>query len=161
MRMNNSELFATEKDFDLHPEHIEEANTEKYLIFLTDGLKFGIAAEYVMEIITNHVITRLPMVPGFIRGIINLRGLMVPVVDMRLLLGKALKEDCLVIVLEINGTQIGILVDSVDQMVDIPKETILPVPAHNSQKMACGMCSLPDNSGTMMVLDCDQLLMHE
>ena len=64
------------------------------------------------------------------------------------------------IVLDIDGTQIGILVDTVDQMVDIPKASVLPMPAHSVQRLVSGMCSLPDDGGTMMVLDCDQLISH-
>jgi purine-binding chemotaxis protein CheW len=66
-----------------------------------------------------------------------------------------------VIVLNFDGGQMGILVDAVDQMIDIPVDSILPVPTRNAQQMVCGMCTLPDESGTMMVLDCDQLLRHE
>jgi purine-binding chemotaxis protein CheW len=46
-------------------------------------------------------------------------------------------------------------------MIDIPVDSILPVPARNAQQLVSGMCTLPDESGTMMVLDCDQLLRHE
>ncbi|MCI8477719.1 MAG: chemotaxis protein CheW [Oscillospiraceae bacterium] len=160
--MNENALFIAEDDQNLEIQPIEdEISTEKYLIFITSDLKFGVNAEYVVEIITNHSITQLPMVPSFIRGIINLRGQILPVVDIRLRLGMEVQEECLVIVLSIDGTYIGILVDSVDQMVDIPTESILPPPIHNEQKMASGMCSLPDGSGTMMVLDCNQLLLHE
>ena len=142
--MNENALFIAEDDQNLEIQPIEdEISTEKYLIFITSDLKFGVNAEYVVEII------------------INLRGQILPVVDIRLRLGMEVQEECLVIVLSIDGTYIGILVDSVDQMVDIPTESILPPPIHNEQKMASGMCSLPDGSGTMMVLDCNQLLLHE
>jgi purine-binding chemotaxis protein CheW len=66
-----------------------------------------------------------------------------------------------VIVLNFDGGQMGILVDAVDQMIDIPVDSILPVPARNAQQLVSGMCTLPDESGTMMVLDCDQLQRHE
>ncbi len=138
----------------------DTVDTQKFLIFLTDELKFGIDAENVVEIITSYSITYLPMVPDYIRGIINLRGQMVPIWDVRLRLGKEEKEDCLIVVLNIDGTYLGVLVDSVDQMIDIPRTSMLPVPAHNAQQLVSGMCTLPDGSGTMMVLDCDQLL-HE
>ncbi|MCI8502151.1 MAG: chemotaxis protein CheW [Oscillospiraceae bacterium] len=158
--MNEDMLFATESQLrELDPAQVEETvDAQKFLILVTDDLKFGVDAEDVIEIITNHTITYLPMLPDFIRGIVNLRGQMIPIVDIRLHLGKPEKEDCLVIVLNIGGAQIGILVDSVDQMIDIPKADILPMPAHSVQKLVSGMCALPDGSGTMMVLDCGQLL---
>ena len=101
------------------------------------------------------------MLPEYIRGIINLRGLMVPILDLRLRLGKEPRDNTLIIVLNIDGTEIGVLADSVDQMVDIPVAELLPVPAHNNQLLVSGMCTLADGSGTMMVLACDQLLLHE
>ncbi len=161
--MSEDVLFARVDESDsLDMAQAEEAvNTSKYLIFITDDLKFGIDADYVVEIITNHIITYLPMLPDFVRGIINLRGQMIPIVDMRRRLGKQDKDDCLVIVLNINGTQIGILVDAVDQMIDIPHASILPMPSQSAQELVSGMCSLPDGSGTMLVLSCDQLLPHD
>ena len=60
--------------------------TEKYLLFMSGDLLFGVPAESVAEIITGHTITKLPLVPGYIRGIINLRGQIIPIVDIRRLL---------------------------------------------------------------------------
>ena len=78
--------------------------------------------------------------------------------DVLLTRDAAMDQDRLLVVLNYAGTSIGILVDAVDQMIDIPKYNILPMPAHNTQLLVSGMCSLPDGSGTMMVLDCEQLL---
>ena len=139
----------------------EPVNSRKFLIFMTDDLKLGVYAEYVVEILTNQPITYLPMLPDFIRGIINMRGQMIPIVDIRARLGRAPADQSLVIVLNIEGTHLGILVDAVDQMTDIPNSHILPMPAQNTQILVSGMCSLPDGSGTMLVLDCDQLMPHD
>ena len=122
-------------------------------------VKLGVIAEDVVEILNNQVITYLPMVPGFIRGIINMRGQMVPILDVRARLGLPPQEaDCLVVVLNLEDVQLGILVDAVDQMLDIPKANIHPLPTNSTQMLVSGMCSLPDGSGTMMVLDCEQLM---
>jgi purine-binding chemotaxis protein CheW len=147
-------------NLDIDPDEVV-VEMEKYLIFITDNMKLGVVADYVVEIINNHTITYLPMVPPFIRGIINLRGQIIPIVDIRVRLGKEPQGESLVVVLNIEGNQLGILVDAVDQMIDVPKESIHPMPTHNTQQLASGMCTLPDGSGTMMVLDCDQLMRHE
>ena len=139
----------------------DTVDAQKFLIFMCDDLRLGVHAESVVEILTHQPITYLPMLPAFIRGIINMRGQMIPIVDIRARLGKPSLQDCLVVVLNLGETQLGILVDAVDQMVDIPKANILPVPSYSTQLLVCGMCSLPDNSGTMMVLDCAQLMPHE
>ncbi len=150
--------------FALQPDATQDAaadqETTQFLIFNTDGLLFGANVDYVVEIITNHAITHLPMVPGHMRGILNLRGQIVPVIDIRLLMGKEYLEDCITIVLDIEGTLLGILVDSVAQMVSVPKGDIMPVPAHNTQKLVSGLFSLSDST-TMMVFDCQLLLESE
>lgn len=164
--MNDEILFATEDQLaDLAPAE-EAIDSQKFLIFLCDGLRLGVVAEWVVEILTNLPVTYLPMMPDYIPGIINMRGQIIPIVDIRLRLGKPPVEgespsSNLIIVLNIDGTQLGILVDAVDQMIDIPKENILPMPAHSQQLLVSGMCSLPDDSGTMMVLDCGQLMPHD
>ena len=89
-----------------------------------------------------------------------MRGQIIPIMDIRQRLGKLPLEDgeSLLVVLNYNETQIGILVDSVESMIDIPKDSIVPIPSRSAQKLVSGMCTLPDGSGTMLVLDCEQLL---
>ena len=137
-------------------------DSQKYLIFMAGHLKLGVVAEDVVEILNNQIITYLPMVPDFIRGISNMRGQMVPILDIRARLGMpSQEEDSLVVVMNMGDVQLGILVDAVDQMLDIPKVHIHPLPANSTQVLVSGMCSLPDGSGTMMVLDCEQLMPNE
>lgn len=161
--MDENMLFATEDQLNqLDSAGVEDTiDSQKFLIFMTDDLKFGIDAEMVIEILIGQTVTYLPMLPPFIRGIISMRGEMIPIVDIRLHLGKPEKEDCAVIVLNYNGAQIGILVDMIDQMIDIPKADIRPISAQSVQKLVSGMCALPDGSGTMLILDCEQLLSHD
>ena len=156
-------LFARETDAPSAPEEAAaEIQTNKYLICISDGLLYGVDAEQVETIITDHTITRLPRVPHYVRGIINLRGQIIPIIDIRLRLGKCPKEgDSLCVVVNYNGTQVGILVDAVDQMINIANDIILPIPSQSAQKLVSGMCTLPDGSGTMLLLDCDQLMPHE
>ena len=151
-------LFATEdQQLELQETAVAETNTEKYLIFVSDGLRYGLNAEQVAEIITNYSITPLPRVPNYVRGIVNLRGQIIPIVDIRLRLGKPPQEGGCFIVVEVDNASIGILVDGVEKMEEIPVDIILPTPTQNDQKMISGMCSLPEG-GTMLILDCELLL---
>ena len=135
-----------------------EMQATKYLICLSDGLRYGLDAEQVVEIITDHTITPLPCVPGYVQGVINLRGQIIPVIDLRLRLGKMPQDDCCIMVVNVDNEPISILVDGVEKMVDVPKGSILPVPTQQStQQLVSGMCSLP-GGGTMLILDCDLLL---
>ena len=119
-----------------------DAQTVKYLLFCSDNLLFGVSADYVVEIITNHAITKLPLVPNYIRGIINLRGQIIPIVDIRLLLGQPSQSDNCIIILNIEDTLVGILVDTVQKMIDVDTALILPSPSQDTRNLVSGMCSL-------------------
>lgn len=151
-------LFARESDIPAE-EAAPKLQTNKYLICISEGLLYGIDAEQVETIITDHTITRLPRVPHYVRGIINLRGQIIPVIDIRRRLGKPEAEENCILVVNIGNDSMGILVDGVDKMVDIVADSILPMPTQNPQKLISGMCSLPEGK-TLLILDCG-LLMHE
>ncbi len=152
-------MFATEAQIDEYTDQIPEISTEKYLIFSSDGLMYGIKAELVKDINTDYTITYLPRVPNYVRGVINLRGQIVPIVDIRLRLGKLPQDSFCCVVVNVDGNEVGILVDMVEQMVDVPLDAILPVPTSSGQAMVSGMCTLPDGH-TMLELDCE-LLLHD
>ena len=135
-------LFATEsQQLDDYTDQSPEIQTDKYLIFSSSGLMYGIKADMVKDIITGYAITYLPRVPNYVRGVINLRGQIVPMVDIRLRLGKPEQDNFCGIV------------------VDVPLDAILPVPTSSGQAMVSGMCTLPDGN-TMLELDCE-LLLHD
>ena len=153
-------LFAVQPDEVPSAKQIED--TDKYLIFRSGGILFGIHSDSVKEIITETRITLIPVLPEHISGVVNLRGLIVPIVDFRRLLGQVSQKNSCTIVLEYEDVQLGILVDDVDQMVDVDKKGILPVPYQNGQSiqnLVTGMYSLPDQS-TLMMLDI-AFLYHE
>ena len=143
---------------DDYTDQLPEIATEKYLIFSSDGLMYGIKTKQVRDIITGYTITYLPQVPSYVKGVINLRGQIVPIIDIRLRLGKMPQDNFCGITVEVDGNMVGILVDMVEQMVDVPLDAILPVPTNSTnQAMVSGMCTLPDGH-TMLELDCEQLL---
>ena len=159
MQQTEEVLFATESQMDNYTEQAPEIQTEKYLIFSSDGLMYGIKAELVKDINTDYTITYLPKVPSYVRGVINLRGQIVPIVDIRLRLGKPEQNNFCGIVVDVDGSMVGILVDMVEQMVDVPLDAILPVPTSRGHAMVSGMWTLPDGN-TMLELDCE-LLLHD
>lgn len=132
---------------------------ERFLTFNTDGLTVAISTNYVIEIITNHAITMLPLVPDYVRGIINLRGQIIPIIDIRLRMGKPAIDytsTTCIIVLNIDSAYIGIIVDNVQQVVDIDRSKIAAVPVENQQELIDGMISMEDHS-VILFLDCKQL----
>ena len=158
MQQTDEVLFAMEQE-DNYTDQPSEIQTEMYLVFSSANLMYGIKAELVKDIITDYTITYLPQVPNYVKGVINLRGQIIPVVDIRLRLGKPEEKNFCGIVVDVDGNMVGILVDMVEQMVDVPLDSILPVPTSNGQAMVSGMCTLPDGN-TMLELDCE-LLLHD
>lgn len=160
--MNEEALFQIDdEELEDAAREDESIDSRNYLIFTVEDLKVGLDAEQVVEILQDYTVTYLPMVPSYIQGIYNMRGQIIPIMNIRFRLGKPPKEgDELLIVLDYNNTQMGIQVDSVDRMLNIPNESIVPIPSQSNQKLVNGMCSLPDGSGTMLVLDCEQLIDH-
>ena len=142
------------------------AKMMKFLIFMihdteTSDLKLGVDVAYVVDILDSYELTYLPMVPDYVRGVFNLRGQIIPAMDMRLRLGKPNDKEGLLIVLDYNGIQLGIIVDAVDRIIDIDENEITTVRSQESQRFVSGRCTIPDQSGTLLVLNCEQLFAHE
>lgn len=137
----------------------DRANVERYLTFVSDGLTYAINTNYVIEIITNHTITSLPLVPNYISGIINLRGAIVPIVDIRSRMNKMpadISDGNCIIVLDIDSISLGIIIDNVSQVIDIDKTQISPMPANNRQELVNGMITV-ESGQTLLFLDCELL----
>ena len=99
----------------------------KHLVFLLGGASYGIPILTVLDINGLMEITPIPKTPEFIKGVINLRGKVIPVMDLRLKFGMPAKEydkqTCIIIVnVSVGGKdkQIGVLVDTVSEVFDIP-----------------------------------------
>ena len=139
-------------------DNVRESDESKYLIFRSSDILYAMSTDVVVEIFTHVDVTRIPMVPDYIAGVINLRGAVVPIIDFRLMLGRYPEGEPCAIILDINGVTIGILVDTVDRMVDISKSAILPVPPQNEHPMVNGMCTIPGGTSTVMLLDAPALI---
>jgi purine-binding chemotaxis protein CheW len=104
----------------------------KYLTFFLSEEEYGIEILKVHEIIGQHPITRVPQTQKYLKGVINLRGKVIPIVNARLKFGMAAVEDTnetCIIVVNIRGTEVGIVVDRVSEVVDIANEDTEPAPS--------------------------------
>ncbi|MDO4711399.1 MAG: chemotaxis protein CheW [Peptostreptococcaceae bacterium] len=137
-----------------------QTNMEKYLNFRSDGSLFGINTKYVTEIITSTRATKVPMLPCYVKGIVNLRGQIIPIVDIRLRLGKPeieYDDKSCIVVIDVNGTSMGIVVDTVVNVIDVDTLKISPMPESHVQELVNGMISLSDKE-VLMILDCGSLI---
>ena len=151
------------EEFFEEEEKIEEGETndaERCLTFESGGLVMYMSTSYVIEIINDHSITALPMVPHYVKGIIGLRGSILPVIDIRLLMDREAEEytsKTCIIVLNIDSVAIGIIVDRVRQVIDIDLSEVQPIPLRNRQKLCNGMITL-DSGEVAMSFDAEALV---
>jgi len=139
---------------------------EKYLTFVMAGEEYGIGILKIKEIIGMMAITTVPQTPEFVKGVINLRGKVIPVMDLRLRFGMEAidyTERTCIIVVEIEGTagtvQIGIVVDSVSEVLNIKGEDIEETPTFGTKLRTdyiLGMAKM--EGGVKILLDIDQVL---
>ncbi len=109
----------------------EDTQKDKYLTFHLAGEDYGIEIRYVIEIIGIQKITEVPDMPSFIRGVINLRGKVIPVMDVRArfkLADREYDDRTCIIVVNVDGTEVGLVVDEVSEVADIPEAQVEPPP---------------------------------
>lgn len=139
----------------------EDTLKGKYLIFSMDNELYGMEIRYITEIIGIQPITEVPEMPNYVKGITNLRGKIIPVMDARLRFKKPEKEHddrTCIIVLDSNDTSIGLIVDSVAEVLTIQDEDIAPPPEINKggQKYIKGVGKA--GGSVKLLLDCQRLL---
>ncbi len=140
----------------------EDTQKDRFLTFSLGKESYGIEIKYVIEIIGIQSITEIPELPEYVRGIINLRGKIIPVLDVRLRFKKEPKEyndrTC-VIVVDIEEVSIGLIVDSVAEVITIPEEDMVDPPQthrgiNNRYIKKIGKIG----NEVKLLLDCERLL---
>ena len=136
----------------------------KYLTFLLDGEEHGVEILKVREIIGIMDITKVPQTPEFVEGVINLRGKVIPVIDLRTKFGleRAEYNDQTCIIVVDVGMLMGIIVDTVQEVHDIPMANIEPPPrmgASVDTSFILGMGKVKDD--VKILLDIDKVLTSE
>ena len=123
---------------------------------------YGIAITKVREIILITKITAIPQTPPYVKGLINLRSTVIPVIDLRLLFGLAEGErtdESRIMVLQAAGKTVGIMVDSVNEVLRVKRDRIEPPPptvAVLGKEFLTGLVKLEDQ--LLILLDIDKIL---
>ena len=131
MRSANEKFIKDESiiEIDSTAENTADSNVVQLVSFLIDETEYAVDILVVNEILRYPEITRLPNSPEFIRGVINLRGNVIPVVDVRVRFEFSkgnITDLTRIIVIDVYGKQVGLLVDNVYQVVRIPTANIDP-----------------------------------
>ena len=132
---------------------------QQYLTFTLGGEMFAVAILNVKEIIEYGTVTEIPMMPGFIRGVINLRGAVVPVIDLSCRFGgkstQVARRTCIVIIELIQDDQkhdIGVMVDAVSEVLEIARAEIEPPPSFGAKIRTDFISGMGKVSGKFVII---------
>ena len=133
----------------------KDVEIEKYLSFYSADVEYAVNIKYVTDIIKLLPITFLPKLPSYIKGIINLRGKIVPVIDIRMRFGKEnadYTDAACIIVMEYTNIVVGILVDSVAEVTDIKTSSIMQPPKNNNSELNRFVSGISNQNGKVKLL---------
>ncbi|HQS67648.1 MAG TPA: chemotaxis protein CheW [Sulfuricurvum sp.] len=134
-----------------------QSKKERYLTFYLGNEQYGIAIDRIKEIIAMMKVTHIPKTPDFMRGVINLRGLIIPVVDTRLRFGMEFREPDMhttIVIVEVEKINIGFIVDRVEEVASIDPSHLSEPPrfgSHIDTDFICSMAQIEEN--VVMILD--------
>lgn len=145
----------------------ENVKKSKYMTFKSGNEHFGLDIQYVNEIIQIPSITAIPRTETYIKGLINLRGKIIPVIDVRLRFNQEpLKYDdrTCIIVVNVNAVTVGLIVEQIAEVIEIKEENILPPPKmgrvdRTDHKFVYGIARV--GNSVKLLLDPDKLLNDE
>jgi len=159
----NALVQATQTQPTLPHAGLSQMDQHQYLTFMLGGEIYAMGILAIKEIIEHGHLTEVPRMPSFIRGVINLRGAVVPVIDLSARFGKAAttvtRRTCIVIV-EVSdgqGTQsstqvVGVMVDAVNAVLEIPPSDIEPPPSFGSHIRADFMSGMGKVGGKFVII---------
>lgn len=144
----------------------EPEEQQQYLTFMLSGETYAISILRIKEIIQYGQVTEVPRMPNFIRGVINLRGAVVPVIDLSARFGKPLTEigrrNCIIIIEVALGEEtqnVGVMVDAVNAVLEIPDHEIEPAPSFGANIRADFIAGMGKINGKFVtILDIQYVL---
>ena len=138
---------------------------DRVLTFVLNSEKYGVEIDKVQEIIAKMRTTPVPKTPDYIEGLMNLRGNIIPVVDMRLKFEMGESEDLLyeaIVIVRIGSSSVGFIVDSVEEVMAIEQENLTKAPDFGSQIDTSFIKSMARNGEeVIMILDLNKIFAEE
>ena len=141
---------------------VTDQRAGRYLTFRLAQEEYGLEILKVREIVSLQAITSVPGTPDYVKGVINLRGKVIPTVDLRLKFGLTEQEDTqtkAIVITQIEGTEVGVVVDSVSEVLDVPADCVEDTPSFGSTVDTSFMLGIAKLGGNVtLLLDLDKLL---
>jgi purine-binding chemotaxis protein CheW len=143
----------------------EDTLKDMYLTFRLGEEDYGLEIRYVTEIVGMQKITEVPDMPHFVKGVVNLRGQVIPVIDMRLRFNMSSRdydERTCIVVINLKNVQVGLVVDTVNEVRSISEEDVSPPPSAadaQSAQYIHGMGKVGDE--VKILLDANRLLFED
>lgn len=145
----------------------QDTQKGKYMTFKSGSEYFGLEIQYVQQIIQSQTITKIPETEDYIKGLINLRGRIIPAVDVRVRFKQGeyeYNDKTCILVINVKDTTVGLIVEQIAEVVEIKEENILPPPTigradkgHNKYVYGIGKVG----NSVKLLLDPEKLLYDE
>ncbi|MDR3198725.1 MAG: chemotaxis protein CheW [Planctomycetaceae bacterium] len=163
-RVSDNELNKLNETIEQISLENEDTLKNMYLTFRLGKEDYGIEIRYVTEIVGMQKITEVPDMPVFVKGVVNLRGQVIPVLDMRLRFNmepRNYDERTCIIVVNIGGSQVGLVVDTVNEVRNIDNDQISPPPKTAGADSARYIQGMGKVGEEVIILLEGQRLLHE
>lgn len=133
-----------------------------YMVFVVNNQKYALSSKYIIEIIEMLPITKVPFLPKYMKGIINLRSTIIPVMDARMRFDIEpinYDERTCIIIIENNNNKVGLIVDTVNEVIHISPEKNMNMDSSQDEGKSNFIKSVSEiNNGVQLILDCDSLM---
>ncbi len=143
-------------------EIIENKIDDLYMVFVINNQKYALSSKYIIEIIEMLPITKVPFLPKYMKGVINLRSTIIPVMDGRMRFDMDpidYNERTCIIIIENNTDKIGLIVDAVNEVIHISSSKNMKISSNKDefkQNFIKGISEI--NNEIQLILDCDSLI---
>ena len=141
---------------------VENRIDDLYMIFVVNNQKYALSSKYIIEIIEMLPITKVPFLPKYIKGIINLRSNIIPVMDARIRFDIEpidYDERTCIVIIENNNSKIGLIVDTVNEVIHISPENNMNMDSSEDDGKTNFIKSVSEvNNDIQLILDCDSLM---
>ena len=141
---------------------VENRIDDLYMIFVVNNQKYALSSRYIIEIIEMLPITKVPFLPKYMKGIINLRSTIIPVMDARMRFDIEpidYNERSCIIKIENNNSKIGLIVDTVNEVIHISPEQNMNMDSSEEDGKTNFIKSVSEvNNDIQLILDCDSLM---